>query len=235
MSHDLPPVPNLAHLRKQAKALLRELQQRKPATKLSEAQHLVARQYGFASWAKLKAHVASLPPSSPLSPAQDLVRSGLGALRHDEASPTRMFDRYTEAARRVLFFARYEAARLGSPEIEPEHVLLGLVRDNTGLPSRIFARSHLSLERARDEVRMRASRRLELPTSRQIPLSLDARQVLRATAEEADGLRHAEMGAEHMLLGLLRQETSRAGAILVEHGVQLEAVRDEVRYSHGSS
>ena len=63
-----------------------------------------------------------------------------------------MFERYTERARRVLFFARYEASQLGSVSIETEHLLLGLIREGKGLTSRIFARSHLSLEAIRKEV-----------------------------------------------------------------------------------
>lgn len=64
MSRQLPPHPNLEHLKKQAKDLLHELQQRDPALKLSDAQHAIAREYGFASWPKLKAHVESLPIDS---------------------------------------------------------------------------------------------------------------------------------------------------------------------------
>ena len=64
----------------------------------------------------------------------------------------RMFERYTERARRVLFFARYEASQLGSISIETEHLLLGLIREGKGLTSRIFARSHLSLENIRKEI-----------------------------------------------------------------------------------
>ncbi len=63
-----------------------------------------------------------------------------------------MFERYTERARRVLFFARYEATQLGSTSIETEHLLLGLIREGKGLTSRIFARSHLSLESIRKEI-----------------------------------------------------------------------------------
>ena len=63
-----------------------------------------------------------------------------------------MFERYTERARRVLFFARYEASQLGSISIETEHLLLGLIREGKGLTSRIFARSHLSLETIRKEI-----------------------------------------------------------------------------------
>lgn len=61
MSRNLPPHPNLEHLRKQAKELLHELKQENPALQLADAQHALARQYGFASWLKLKAYVESLP------------------------------------------------------------------------------------------------------------------------------------------------------------------------------
>ena len=65
MSRNLPSQPNLEHLRKQAKDFLRDAQQRDPAFKLADAQHAIAREYGFASWPKLKAHVASLTPHTP--------------------------------------------------------------------------------------------------------------------------------------------------------------------------
>ena len=66
MSHNLPPHPNLEHLRKQAKDLLHDLKQRSPVSKLADAQHALAREYGFASWPKLKAYVESLPPPTPV-------------------------------------------------------------------------------------------------------------------------------------------------------------------------
>jgi hypothetical protein len=68
MSRDLPPHPDIEHLRKQAKHLLRDLQQRDPAVKLSEAQHALAREYGFASWPRLVAHVEAAPTRTPRSP-----------------------------------------------------------------------------------------------------------------------------------------------------------------------
>ena len=81
MSRSLPPHPNLEHLKKQARDLLRELKQGNPALKLADAQHALAREYGFASWPKLKAHVESLP--LPLPPAP-----GINADRvPDEANP----------------------------------------------------------------------------------------------------------------------------------------------------
>jgi len=82
-----------------------------------------------------------------------------------------MFERYTERARRVLFFARYEASQLGSISIETEHLLLGLIREGKGLTSRIFARSHLSLENIRKEIEGRTVFREKVSTSVEIPFS----------------------------------------------------------------
>ena len=76
-----------------------------------------------------------------------------------------MFERYTERARRVLFFARYEASQIGSISIETEHLLLGLIREGKGLTSRIFARSHLYLENIRKEIESRSVLREKISTS----------------------------------------------------------------------
>ena len=70
MSRNLPPHPNLEHLRKQAKDLLHELKQENPALQLADAQHALAREYGFASWPKLKAYVESLPRDASSSEAE---------------------------------------------------------------------------------------------------------------------------------------------------------------------
>ena len=97
-----------------------------------------------------------------------------------------MFERYTERARRVLFFARYEASQLGSISIETEHLLLGLIREGKGLTSRIFARSHLSLENIRKEIEGRTVFREKVSTSVEIPFSAETKRVLQFAAEEAD-------------------------------------------------
>ena len=88
-----------------------------------------------------------------------------------------MFERYTERARRVLFFARYEASQLGSISIETEHLLLGLIREGKGLTSRIFARSHLSLESIRKEIEGRTVFREKVSTSVEIPFSAETKRV----------------------------------------------------------
>jgi len=139
-----------------------------------------------------------------------------------------MFERYTERARRVLFFARYEASQLGSLSIETEHLLLGLIREGKGLTSRIFARSHLSLEAIRRETEGRTVFREKVSVSVEIPFSAEAKRALGFAAEEADRLLHNYIGTEHLLLGILREERSVAASILMEKGMRLHTVRDDV-------
>src|ERR687891_228554 len=139
-----------------------------------------------------------------------------------------MFERYTERARRVLFFARYEASQLGSISIETEHLLLGLIREGKGLTSRIFARSHLSLESIRKEIEGRTVFREKVSTSVEIPFSAETKRVLQFAAEEADRLLHNYIGTEHLLLGILREERSVAASILMEKGMRLHQVREDI-------
>ncbi len=139
-----------------------------------------------------------------------------------------MFERYTERARRVLFFARYEASQLGSVSIETEHLLLGLIREGKGLTSRIFARSHVALDAIRKEVEGRTVFRDKVSTSVEIPFSAETKNVLKAAADEADRMLHNYIGTEHLLLGILREERSVAATILMEKGMRLQSVREDI-------
>ena len=139
-----------------------------------------------------------------------------------------MFERYTERARRVLFFARYEASQLGSISIETEHLLLGLIREGKGLTSRMFSRSHLSLENIRKEIEGRTVLREKVSTSVEIPFSTETKRVLQFAAEEADRLLHNYIGTEHLLLGILREERSVASMVLSETGMRLNTIREDI-------
>jgi quinol monooxygenase YgiN len=139
-----------------------------------------------------------------------------------------MFERYTEPARRVLFFARYEASQLGSTSIATEHLLLGLLREGKGPASRIFDRAGVDAVAVHVEIVDAAADRPKLATSVEIPIAPDAKRVLQHAADEADGLRHPHIGTEHLLLGLLREPESPAGAILTRAGLRLGPVRDEL-------
>ncbi len=141
-----------------------------------------------------------------------------------------MFERYTEKARRVIFFARYEASQFGSPYIETEHLLLGLLREDKALANR-FLRSHAAIESIRKQVESHTTIREKVSTSVDLPLSHECKRVLAYGAEEAERLSHKHIGTEHLLLGLLREEKCFASEILHERGLRLVQVREEISRS----
>jgi ATP-dependent Clp protease ATP-binding subunit ClpC len=145
-----------------------------------------------------------------------------------------MFERYTEKARRVIFFARYEASQFGAPAIEPEHLLLGLMREDKTLTGRFFPRAQITIEAIRREIESRTLLRERIPTSVELPLAPETKRVLHYSHEESDRLQHRHIGTEHLLLGLLREERSMAAQILFDRGLRLAAVRDEIARQSGA-
>jgi ATP-dependent Clp protease ATP-binding subunit ClpC len=141
-----------------------------------------------------------------------------------------MFERYTEKAKRALFFARYEASQFGSLYIETEHLLLALFNDEEALDDR-FPQFYRELESVRKQIEDRAGIREKVSTSVDIPLSHESKRVLAYAAEECERLSHKHIGREHLLLGLLREEKCSAAEILHERGLSLSAVREELEQS----
>jgi ATP-dependent Clp protease ATP-binding subunit ClpA len=137
-----------------------------------------------------------------------------------------MFERYTEKARRVIFFARYEASNFGSPYIETEHLLLGLMRENRLLMNRFL--SSQAVESIHKRIEEHTTVRDKIPTSVDLPLSHESKRVLAFCAEDAQRLGHKHIGPEHMLIGLLREEKCFAATILHEHGLRLATIREEL-------
>jgi len=134
-----------------------------------------------------------------------------------------MFERYSEKARRVIFFARYEASQFGSPAIDTEHLLLGILRESQDLllsvsPSAVA-------ETIRERIRLQAPSGGRIPTSVDLPFSESAKGALNSATEEADRLGSKTISAQHILLGLLREENCLAQRILAELGVTLETAR----------
>src|SRR5580658_6688876 len=138
-----------------------------------------------------------------------------------------MFERYTEKARRVIFFARDEASQFGSPYIESEHLLMGLLREDKALTNR-FLHSHGSVESIRKQIEGHTAIREKVSTSVDLPLSNESKRVLAYAAEEAERLGHKHIGTEHLLLGLLREEKSFAAELLKECDVRTGWVREEL-------
>jgi hypothetical protein len=192
---ELPARPSLDHLRKQAKALLKTLRQENPDASLTEAQHAVAGQYGFASWPRLKAHVEQLAARS---------------------EPP-IFPRFTPKARESLFFSWHEAHQLRSGVIEPGHLLLGLIRVGAGLEPRIFRAADLDTARALIAARVKAT--VPVPSDRRIVLGDRVQRVFRAAVEEADSRHHERVGLAHLLLAAVRQGDATLSGLLDQLGI----------------
>lgn len=136
-----------------------------------------------------------------------------------------MFERYTEKARRVIFFARYEASHYGSPYIETEHLLLGLLREDKRILQLVPGADAESIRKQIDDA---TDRRPTSPTSVDLPLSGESKRALKYGAEEADRLNHRHIGTEHLLLGLLRDKDCFAAKLLRERGADLAKLRARI-------
>jgi ATP-dependent Clp protease ATP-binding subunit ClpC len=145
-----------------------------------------------------------------------------------------MFEKYTEKACRTIFFARYEVSQLGGQSIEPEHLLLGLLREDKSLFPRLLGeRDKAAREAIRQRIEEHSSVGEKISTSVEIPLSEEARDILRYAAEESEGMAHRHIGMEHLLLGLLRLENSFTAGVLWEQGIRYEAVREVLKQVYG--
>ena len=149
-----------------------------------------------------------------------------------------MFERYTEKARRTLFFSRYEANQFGSPYIESEYLLLGLLREEKALAHTFLP--HGGVESIRKEVEGQTvipEKTPEFPVSflslphfsvADRPLSNECKRILAYAAEEADKLSHKYIGTGHLFLGVLREQDCFAAKLLRERGIALEMAREQI-------
>jgi len=144
-----------------------------------------------------------------------------------------MFERYTEKARRTIFFARYEASMFGSPYIETEHLLLGILREDKALANRVLG-SFDAIESIRQQIEAHTTIREKVSTSVDLPLSHECMRILAYAAEESARLNHKHIAPEHMLLGLLREEKCFAAEMLRQRGIGLTQVRQEIQGSSWS-
>jgi hypothetical protein len=205
VSRELPSRPSLDHLKKQAKALLRELRRSRPGTDLTDAQHALAKEYGFPSWPALKAHVdvaAAAPPPDP----------------------GRLFPRFTYKARQALFFARFEAGELGTRVIAAEHLLLGVLRASQAMGGSPFDGTPASLDGAREAFAPAASRLTPTPTSVEMPFTLDSKEVMVAAGREADECHEGRIGLVHLTIATMQRSASVA-ALLESWGISAGTLR----------
>jgi len=138
-----------------------------------------------------------------------------------------MFEKYNEKARRALFFARYEASKLGSKVIESEHILLGILREGEDVTREIFARFNVKPDDVRREIEGDRVFVERVSSSQELPLSEESKKILAYASHEAESMMHPYVGTEHLLIGILRVDPCVASRLLAGHGFNLYGVREE--------
>jgi len=138
-----------------------------------------------------------------------------------------MWQRFNESARRSVFFAQEEAARLGENHVSTEHLLLGLVRETDSAAAIVLMRMDIDLSRIRGDIERQVTRG-DGRDGQDMQLTPRAKRVIDLAYDEARDLNNNYIGTEHLLLGLLREDEGLAGRVLQKLGVDLERTRREV-------
>ncbi len=146
-----------------------------------------------------------------------------------------MFDRFTDRAKKVMSFARQEAQKFNHEYIGTEHILLGLVQEGSGVAANVLKNMSIDLEKVRHEVEKIVKTGPSMVTMGQLPFTPRAKKVLELSMEEASQLSHNYIGTEHLLLGLIKENEGIAAQVLMNLGVKLEEVREEVLEFLGAS
>jgi ATP-dependent Clp protease ATP-binding subunit ClpC len=139
-----------------------------------------------------------------------------------------MFERFTDRARKVMALANQEAQRLNHEYIGTEHILLGLVKEGSGVGANVLKNLDVDLRKVRLEVEKLVKAGPEMVTMGKLPQTPRAKKVIEYAIEEARNLNHNYVGTEHLLLGLLREHDGVAAQVLMNLGLKLEEVREEV-------
>ncbi len=139
-----------------------------------------------------------------------------------------MFERLTDRARKVMALANQEAQRLNHEYIGTEHILLGLVKEGSGVGANVLKNLDIDLRKVRIEVEKLVKTGPEMVTMGKLPQTPRAKKVIEYAIEEARNLNHNYVGTEHLLLGLLREHDGVAAQVLMNLGLKLEEVREEV-------
>ncbi len=139
-----------------------------------------------------------------------------------------MFERFTDRARKVMALANQEAQRFNHEYIGTEHILLGLVKEGSGVGANVLKNLDVDLRKVRLEVEKLVRAGPEMVTMGKLPQTPRAKKVIEYAIEEARNLNHNYVGTEHLLLGLLREHDGVAAQVLMNLGLKLEEVREEV-------
>ena len=139
-----------------------------------------------------------------------------------------MFERFTDRARKVMALANQEAQRFNHEYIGTEHILLGLVKEGTGVGANVLKNLDVDLQKVRMEVEKLVKSGPGMVTMGKLPQTPRAKKVIEYSIEEARNLNHNYVGTEHLLLGLLREREGVAAQVLMNLQLKLEDVREEV-------
>jgi len=139
-----------------------------------------------------------------------------------------MYERFTDRARKVMQLANQEAQRFNHEYIGTEHILLGLVKEGSGVAANVLKNLDVDLRKIRLEVEKLVQSGPEMVTMGKLPQTPRAKKVIEYSMEEARNLNHNYVGTEHILLGLLREQEGVAAQVLMNLGLKLDDVREEV-------
>jgi len=157
-----------------------------------------------------------------------LDHPGSGAVNDPEGCP--VFEKFTEKARRVMFFARYEASQFGAESIQSGHLLLGLLRESEKTSTQLLERMGVQVSSLRERLvaalTPKDKKITPSSTSIDIPMEEEVKRILQHATAESAKLNHKHVGAEHLLLGMLKEETCLAGRLLRESGADLIAAKE---------
>ena len=139
-----------------------------------------------------------------------------------------MYERFTDRARKVMQLANQEAQRLNHEYIGTEHILLGLVKEGSGVAANVLKNADIDLRKIRLEIEKIVQSGPEMVTMGKLPQTPRVKKVIEYAIEEARNFDHSYVGTEHELLGLLREEEGVAAQVPMNLGLRLEDVREEV-------
>jgi ATP-dependent Clp protease ATP-binding subunit ClpC len=139
-----------------------------------------------------------------------------------------MYERFTDRARKVMQLANQEAQRFNHEYIGTEHILLGLIKEGSGVAANVLKNLEVDLRKIRLEVEKLVQSGPDMVTMGKLPQTPRAKKVIEYSMEEARNLGHNYVGTEHILLGLLREQEGVAAQVLMNLGLKLEEVREEV-------
>jgi len=139
-----------------------------------------------------------------------------------------MFERFTDRARKAMALANQEAQRFNHEYIGTEHILLGLVKEGSGVGANVLKNLGVDLNKVRQEVSKLVKSGPDMVATGKLPQTPRAKKVIEYSIEEARSLNHTYIGTEHLLLGILREQDGVAAQVLMNLGLNIDDVREEV-------